>query len=167
MGFFNINYDNLRLQLLPVRWRNDNMKAWTSSLISPVKWLFNFFTANRSNNLYTLAHNSQVVYLQAALNDVFDPDSRGIFIDDGPYEDPLFTYLIPETRPLWLGLVSEAGSTSYPDPQPLYTSTETSLLGVGFIVRVPVSVPFDTDRMKALVNSYRLAGRNLYEIVTY
>ena len=167
MGFFDVNYDVLSVQILPVRLRKEKMKAWIQCLISPVKWLFNLFGINRNNNLYILAHNSQVVYLQAALNDVFDPVGRNIIIVDGPYEDPLFTYLVPEMRPIWLGLASEAGSTAYADPEVLYTNAETSLLGISFIVKVPVAVPFDMARMKALINSYRLPGRNLYQVVTY
>lgn len=167
MGFFDINYDTLRVQLLPVRLRKSVMKAWLRCLVIPVKWLYNLFMTNRENNLYFLAHNSQIVYLEAALNDVFDPISRGIFIEDGPYEDPLFTYLIPEERPLWIGLSSEAGTVAYPVPMALFTDAETSLLGNAFIVNVPSGVTFDADRMKALINRYRLAGRSIYQIVTY
>lgn len=167
MSFFDIDYDMLSTQLLPVRLRNGKMTAWMKCLAAPVKWLYNLFRSNRAGNLYILKHNSQVVYLQAALNDVFDPLTRLIYIDDGPYRDPLFTYLATEEQPLWLGLSSEAGSTPYPDPQILYTSDETSLLGVGFIVKVPLAVSFDIRRMRALINKYRLPGSNTYTIETY
>lgn len=167
MGFFDINYDTLRVQLLPVRLRKSVMKAWLRCLLIPVKWLHNVFMIDRESNLYYLAHNSQIVYLEAVLNDVFDPISRGIFIEDGLYEDPLFTYLIPEERPLWLGLSSESGTVGYTVPIALFTDAETSLLGNAFIVNVPGAVSFDTDRMKALINRYRLAGRSIYQIVIY
>ena len=167
MSFFDIDYDTLTTQLLPVRLRNNKMIAWMKCLVAPVRWLYGVFRSNRAGNLYILKHNSQVVYLQAALNDVFDPLSRLIYIDDGPYRDPLFTYLTTEEHPLWLGLSSEAGTTSYPDPQVLYTSGETSLLGMGFIVKVPLAVSFDMHRMRALINKYRLPGSNNYTIETY
>jgi hypothetical protein len=167
MAFFDINYDLLRTQLLPVRLRTSKTKAWIRCLITPVKWLNNLFQAARQTNLYNLAHNSQVAYMEAVLNDIFDPSARGIFITDGPYEDPLFAYLPTEDRILWLGRISETGSTPYPDPQVLYTNSETSLLGISFIVNVPIAVSFDTGRMRAIIDQYRLSGRNLYTIVTY
>jgi len=167
MSFFDINYNSLLVQLLPVRLRNSKMVAWLTALVSPVKWLYDVFAANRSNNLYLLSHNSQVVYLQAALNDVFDPIGRQIIIVDGPYKDPLFIYLIPETKPLWIGMASETGGSGYPVPQVLYMDMETSLMGIGFIVKIPVSIAFDIARMKALINRYKLPGRNSYQIITY
>ena len=72
MGLFDVNYDSLSYQLLPVRLRKIKSVAWIRSLISPIKWLYNLFGTSRENHLYFLAHNSQVVYLTAALNDRAD-----------------------------------------------------------------------------------------------
>ena len=167
MGFFDINYDSLSKQLIPVRLRKPNTRAWLRALLAPVRWLHARFKANRDATLYSMAHNSQVVYLQAALNDTFDPVGRGIIIEDGPYEDPLFVYLTPELVPLWLGLDSETGTMPFATPATLFTEGETLLMGYAFIVKVPVSVSFDTDRMKALIDKYRIAGRNIYQVTTY
>lgn len=170
MGFFDINYDTLVPQLLPVRLRQPVTKSWLKALISPVKWLYNLFRANRKNDLYFLAHNGQVCFLEAALNDTFDPLIRGIYIDDGPFRDPLFLYLEPEAKPLWVGLVSEEGTTPYPDPEVLYTDSETYTLGVCFIIHVPALVvagpAYSVARLKALVDQFRLPGRTNYSIVT-
>ena len=167
MGFYNIDYNALVWQNLPVRLRKPIQYAWLKCLVSPVKYLLNLFKSNRANNLYLLAHNSQLCFMQAALNDTFDKTGRGIYISDGTFHDPLFIYLVPEDKPLWLGLVSEEGSTTYPDPEVLYTNVETVFLAASFIVNVPVAIAFDTDRMKALIDLYRLPGRNVYTIVTY
>jgi hypothetical protein len=167
MSVFDINYTVLSAQLLPVRLRNITTKTWIKCLITPVRRLYDVFRSNRDTNLYTLAHNSQVVYLQAALNDAFDAESRGILIEDGFFADPLFTYLIPEDDPIFLGLVSESGTTGYTSPAVLYLDSETSLFGVGFVVKVPVAVTFDMDRMQALINKYRLPGRNIYTVIPY
>lgn len=167
MEFFNIDYDVLVWQILPVRLRKPVTYAWLRSLIAPVKWLYSLFYQQRETNLYRLAHNSQVVYLEAVLNDTFDMLGRGIYIADGPFEDPLFTYLVPEDKPIWLGLDTEAGTTTYPSPQILFTDSETSLLGVGFIVMVPASVTFDMARLRAVVDYYRLAGRRQFDVATY
>jgi hypothetical protein len=171
MGFFSINYDSLVTQLLPVRLRQPIMTAWIRALINPVKWLYCMFTTNRNHNLYVLAHSGQVCYLEAVLNDTFDSVLRGIYITDGAFEDPLFLYLDPETKPLWTGLESEAGTTPYPDPEVLYMDSETYSLGICFVVHVPVAVAggsyYSLTRLKALVDAYRLPGRTNYSVITY
>jgi hypothetical protein len=167
MGFFDISYDILRVQLLPVRLRNAKMKAWLRCLIAPIKWLHLQFLRHRKGDVYTLAHTGQVGFLEAVLNDTFDPVARGIMIVDGSYEDPVFTYTIPEASQRWLGLVSEMGATGFTMPLSLYTSGETTLLGDSFIIRVPASVVFDEAHMRALVNKYRIAGKGIYGIVVF
>ena len=171
MGFYDIDFRVLIRTIVPVRLRNNIMLAWLAVLVSPVVWLYDMFKVNRDNDLYDLSHNSQVCYLRAALNDLFDPVSRGILIEDGPFRDPLYLYLVPESKPLWLGLFSEAGSTPYPDPEVLYLDAETALLGISFIVKVPVAIAagagYDVQRLKALVDHFRLPGRRNYSVVTY
>ena len=143
------------------------MQSWLQSLTAPVGQLYDSFSANRNNNIYNLAHNSQVVYLQAVLNDTFDNVSRGIYITDGSIFDPLYTYLVAENQPLWLGLSSEVGSTSYPDPQWLFRNSETTYSGFLFIVMVPSAVVYDVLRMRALIDKFRLPSKSSYQIVTY
>lgn len=122
---------------------------------------------NRGNNLYYLSNNSQVCNLESVLNDVFDPAYRGIYIEDGLYNDPLFTFLFPELKPQWLATQAESGMTDFDSPAVLFTNSETSLLTSAFIVRVPASLSFEPDRMKALINKYRIPGKSVYEIQTY
>lgn len=171
MGFFNIDYDSLVYQLLPVRLRRSVILAWLKCLVSQVKWLYRLFAAYRKNNLYLLAHNGQVCFMEATLNDTFDPVLRGIYITDGSFKDPLFLYLDTEVKPLWLGLASEAGTTSYPDPQVLFTSSETYMLGVCFVVNIPLlvslSTGYDEVRLRALSDLYRLTSRSNYSIEIY
>ena len=167
MPFFDINFQSFVRQLLPVRLRQSKTIRWLQCLITPVIELYHTFSDNRTNNLYILSHNSQVVYLQAALNDVFDPISRRIYIIDGGTSDPLYIYLVAEIQPTWLGLVAEIGSTFYSNPQWLYTNTEAASSVNSFVIRVPVSITFDTYRMKALIDKYRLAGKNIYAIETF
>jgi hypothetical protein len=171
MGFFDINYDALIPQLTPVKLRKPVMTAWLKVLVSPVKWLYDQFKTSRKGNLYTLAHNGQVCYLEAVLNDAFDPIVRGVYVTDGPFRDPLFLYLDAEVKPLWVGLTSEIGITPYPDPEILYTDGETYALGICFIIHVPISVAggpgYDVTRLRALTDKFRLPGRTNYTVVTY
>ena len=167
MTIYDVDFTTLVKQLMPVRLRQSKMVRWLQCLIVPVIELYQYFTANRSNNLYWLGHNGQVVYLQAVLNDIFDPISRRIYIDDGGITDPLFVYLNAETTPLWLGKMSEAGSTWYPDPQWLFTTAETTASGFCFVIKVPTVVVFDTYRLRALVDKYRLPSKANYSIVLF
>ena len=167
MTTFDIDFGKLITQLLPVRLRKQKTMRWLQCLVAPVIELYSLFIANRTTNLYVLGHNSQITYLQAVLNDMFDPISRRIYIDDGTYTDPLFIYLVGENEPVWMGLVTEIGITTYPNPEWLYTESETISSGNCFIVKVPSSIVFDTYRMRGLVDKYRLPGKGSYSIVLF
>ncbi len=175
MSVYDIDYSSSGLPnlLTPVRLRKPVQLAWLQALVSPVAYLKGLFTTNRTNNLYVLSHSGQVCYLQAVLNDVFDPVARGIYITDGPYVDPDFIYLADEDKPLYLDLVSEIGSSVIPapDPVPLYTSLEIYTLGAQFIVMVPVAVTaatgYDIHRLKAIIDKYRLVSKNNYTVQTF
>ena len=100
----------------------------------------------------------------------FDPINRGIYISDGVYVDPVYVYLVPELKPVFIDLASEIGTSVIPAPDPvsLYLDMEI-YAGVGaytFIVNVPVTVTFDMARLRALVDLYKLPGKK-YNVVTY
>jgi hypothetical protein len=76
MGFFDIDYNVKAWQSLPVRLRQAVQYAWLKVLVSPVVYLAGLFKVNRDANLYELAHDGQVCFLEAVLNDTFDPVVR-------------------------------------------------------------------------------------------
>jgi hypothetical protein len=164
--FYDIDFDALIRSLLPVRLRKAVMEHWLRCLVQPVKDVYQWFIANRNANLYTLSHNSQVVYLQAALNDMFDPATRGIYISEVPGTLPVYVYLPAEHHPQWLAVAGETPVT-YSAPMWLYTSAETALSGYDFVVMVPMAVLWEPVRMRALIDKYRLPSRGSYTIVTY
>jgi len=172
MTVFDVDFNVLVRQLLPVRLRQAKTLAWLKSLIAPVKWIHAQFMANRQSNLYLLGHNGQVCFLQAALNDIFDPDNRRIFISDPLFTDPVYTYLVPEEKPVFLGLVSEVGVgvIAAPNPVPLYKTSELyNGGGTSFVINVPSVLsltPGQLARFTALVDRYKLPAR-LYEIVFF
>ena len=169
MGLFDVDYNKLSWQNIPVRLRQSIHFAWLKCLVSPVVYLHGLFTANRANNLYVLSHNSQVCYIEALLNDTFDNTARGIFLSEIEYHDPVYIYKALENKPVYIDLTSEIGTTVIlpPDPVPLYTDAEVSFTAPCFIVNVPLTVSFDITRMRAIIDQYRLAGRNIYQIITY
>lgn len=167
MGFFDVEFDVLRVQLLPVKLRAAIMKAWIKCLLKPLVWLYDKYMANRAANLYYLAHNSQVCYMEAALNDLFDNEDRRIYVGDGPQQSALYIYLASEEKEVYLPLTSELPVTEYEAPVYLYTEGETMEFSDQFIVYYPDGLVFDLDRMKALINKYRLPSKNRYSIEAY
>ena len=167
MPFFDTDYNVLSWQTLPVRLRQSVMYAYAKVCMTAVIYLAGIFKSNRLYNLYMLAHNSQVCFMQGALNDVFDNVLRRITIGDPVYDDPLYVYEADELKPVWVGLVSEEGSTTYPNPEWVYLLSECySGGGAQFIVHVPVGLVYDANRMKALINFYRVPSKNVYIIVS-
>ena len=171
MSYYDTDYFLLIWRQIPTELRDEVLYEWLKALCVPVVTLNGAFLTNRNNNLYRLAHNSQVPYLTAALNDVFDPVDRGIYLTDGPVNLALYEYQDAEEQPVWLGLVSEEGSTPYPDPETLYLDSETVGGGFQFIVNVPVAVEslpnYNEAWMRSVVNEYRLASRGNYEVVYF
>lgn len=102
------------------------------------------------------------------MNDVFDTVLRRIYIADGPFYDPIFTYLVPEGTLSYLALDSELpGSLDYDAPLWMYIDEETSTVGVQFIVFYPEGLIFNVDRMKALIAKYRLPSKREYILEAY
>lgn len=164
---YSIDFTGLVRSLVPVRLRKAVELAWLQCLVHPVREVYERFAQNRGNNIYSLNHNSQVVYLQAALNDTFDSMARRIYITDAQIADPLFTYLIAENQPVWLGLGSEAGATTYPCPQWLFTAAEAGASGYVFIIMIPAAVAYEPVRLHALVDKYRLPSKGNYGVVVF
>ncbi len=169
MGIFDINFQRKIKHSLPVRLRKKRHLAWLLTTAAPVIYLYGLFIANREKNNYKLTHNGQVCKLEAVLNDAFDPIDRGIYISDPDYIDPVYTFLDSEESPVYIDLDAEIGTAVIddPDPAPLYTEAEILVLATCFIVNVPVAVVYDEDRMRALIDDYRLVGRRNYTIVTF
>lgn len=168
MPFYIVDYNADAWNNLPVRLRQSIMYAWLKVLIKPIIDLAALFGNNRAINLYILAHNSQVCYMEAALNDTFDDSGRGIYISDPVYADAIYLFEDAELKPVYMAMDAELPVVGYEAPVYAFQDGEAySGLGVQFIVNVPVAVVFDTDRMKALIDYYRLPSKNNYSIVTF
>lgn len=165
LRYFQVDFNRLLQLLMPVRLRKPIHIAWLCALLQPVRQLYLMFSFWRDTNLYTLKHNSQVVYLKAAINDMFDATERRIYILDGSLSDPLFVYLTAENTPLYLGLPGEA-ALYYSNPQWLYTRAEASFSDYDFIVVLPMGLVYDTVRLNALIDKYRLPSKPNYNIIS-
>jgi hypothetical protein len=167
MAFWDINYDFLGRQLLPVRQRKERAKAWIKVLLSPIVWLYNRYMANRAANLYHLGITSQVCYMEKVLNDTFDNVDRRIRIVDGVSEEITHVYLDAELRPVYVALDSELPVSAYDAPIWIYTDIETEESGWQFVVEYPTGLVFDMVRLRALVDRYRLPSKSTYLVRSY
>ncbi len=155
-NIFELDYDRLLIFLLPTFLRKSKMICWLKSALSPVKVIYSEFQKNRNDNLYKLAHNSQVCYLRKALKDAFDLSLRRIYITDGNRCIRQYIYTNPEQKPVYFGTLSLRSATDYADT------------GVDFRVILPKGFNLSSEvyyRLKALTDFYKLASkRYLIEI---
>jgi hypothetical protein len=165
MSVFDIDFNELVKQLVPVRLRRPKTMRWLRCLMVPIAELHATFASNRRDNLYWARHNTQVVYLQAVLNDTFDPSLRGIYITDGNTTDPVYIFLKPEDHPRQLPLAAEAAI--YGNPLWLYTAAECAGSEFCFVVKVPTALTYDLVRLRALTDKYRLPGKGNYSVEAY
>jgi hypothetical protein len=157
MSVFDVDFDKTIWENLPVNERTPVRYAWLKALAASSKYIYGAFTVNRANNLYILDHD--------ALNDTFDMTLRRIYISDPAYFDPLYVYEDAEDKLVYAYLDSEIGGGVV--PLYLYTDAEVAGATAMFIVNVPHTLVYDVNRMKALIDLYRLPGRNIYLIVGY
>ena len=161
MNIFNIDFRILIQLILPLRKRKPLRRAWLYALISQVVYLYNLFSTRRTERLYNLAHNTQVVYMQSLLNDRFDNTLRRIFISDTPNISPKFTFTVPEQKYLHLFTAAENNN------QTLFTNAEIAHAGNGFIVNIPASLHIDYALLTALIDAFRLPSKNNYSFQTF
>lgn len=165
MGLFDIDYDKGVWLNLPVGLRGGVVYSYLKALVSPLKWVYNLFNGYKTGVLYNLAHNGQVCYLEAVLNDTFDNDLRRITITDGPYKDAIPTFLRVEDKPVAVHTRAEN------NPVALFTRAEGALAGVQFYVNIPTAATlqpgYSALRVKSVVNQYRLVSKSNYELIIF
>ncbi len=158
---FNIDWNILTRRILPTIFRQPKWQDWAMVLVRGLKDIHTAFLQFRADTTYWLYFNGQIIYLEHVLNDQFDPTSRGIYIEN--LADIQYDYLhnsIEQRTPVYLDNKSENKPFDYFVNQSEYDTHVT------FTVWVPVSVTFDQNKMKAIVNKYRIAGKT-YDIKTY
>ena len=150
--WFNVNWKKLAVLLTPTFLRGKKMMAWLELIIEGVNQVHYQWLQLRKNNIYNLAHNSQVCYLRAALNDRFDNEQRRITILDGNKYSRKYVYTDAEQKPKFLGTILIHGDEDYQDT------------GVDFIVSVPNDIFFSEAEMTSLIDFYKLASKR-YKII--
>lgn len=153
MKLFQINFNNLTIQLLPTFMRQPVVMAFVRAAMQPVFTLVDRFNISRNNNIYNLQHNGQRCYLRSMLNDAFDPDQRRITIDDTIAYDWLYIYPESADQPLWL------------ETRLIASLQYTGIEGTDFTVFCNGACSVGSrPQMVALLNYYKLAGKR-YSII--
>ncbi|OSZ79262.1 hypothetical protein CAP35_13695 [Chitinophagaceae bacterium IBVUCB1] len=153
MKWFNIDYNILPKLLIKKVWQEPKRMAGIAAILWPVRMLYNAFIVFFNNIIYELAHTSQVVYIEAVLNDRFDAGLRRIKIIDAPLVAPISLFRNIEQRPLYIRRNTENA------PKWLRVYKEMFPSGIQFTIEIPVSITYDEKELIALVRKYCLPGR--------
>ncbi len=148
--------------LLLISLRKAFVRAWLGALITPIKELHEQFLNYRDYSLYRVRHNSQIVYMEAVLNDYFDQFERRIRIQNVEFKDPVYFYEPEENREVWF-YEPEDNKPVY-----FYESDDLAGDGVDFVVCVPPALKPLTrsateallTRMKGQIDYYKLYSKN-------
>ena len=152
---FNIDFDKIIELLLPIALRRPRLKAYLKAVSKPLKQLYNTFTAYRLHVLQSITHTGQVMYIEHLLNDLYDPLSRNIYLDDSTdarLDDYLFNAAEGQDV-MYLFNDSEEEEAEY-----VYNSSEYDAIN-DFIVKVPSHLYAHILSIKATIDNYRQAGK--------
>lgn len=154
MPFFNVNWSRFAVQTLPTALRKTKVVQFVLALYEPIKDSYNGFVQFMDEQLYDARINGQVIKLERVLNDTFDPIDRRIYITDGLYYDAPTFYEEWKNMPV---IFYAEGDTR----NPVFWTTDVlnNRVSVNFYVNVPAAIFFDSARMRALVNKYKILGR--------
>ncbi len=159
-NIYRINWARLAAQCLPIDLRKVSMLRFIIALLEPIKTVYFVFLQLRKDQLYEAEINGQTINLERVLNDKFDAVERRIYITDGEYYTP------PTYYDDWKNLPVNYYETGNPDNAIFYsTSALDNRVSFNFFVHVPTEVFFEKQRIRALVNLYKVFGRTFDIII--
>lgn len=156
MSKYDVKFKRLALLLLPTFLRRPLIAAVAYASVIPVQYLYLRFIRWKQDTDYRLNNNGQVCYLRAVLNDMFDPGLRRITISDTVdnigfitvhHRDENLEKLLPRRESGRVLIVNRRGFSG--------------VSAYDFWVNVPLALygEVDTDRIRAVVNQYKLASK--------
>ena len=155
---YEVNWSNIIRDITPPRIYKKGIVAWISVLVTSVQNVWSWFKSFTDDTDYDLKHNGQVVYLEAALNDAFDPSGRGIYITNSGGNEIIPLFPDNDLKELELQPDSDFSNmvTLFPDSE--YEGGEYD-----FIVNVPFALTQgETYRMQSILDKYKLASKRYY-----
>lgn len=147
--WYKFNIGKIPQLLLPGILQLPLVYAMLHTILKPIRTIYEDWSIFRNANVYAMAHNGQVCYMEGALNDRFDPDLRRIYINPtGENHNATYIFTHGEQRPTYLGKIF------------IRTRLELGDTGVDFIVNVPASIAqLSNFELRALIDFYRLGGK--------
>ena len=157
---YDVNFKRLALLLLPTFRRRPLLAALAYAAVSPLQWLHTRFILWKRESDYRLEHNGQVCYLRGLLNDLFDPIDRRITVTE---EVSNVGNIVLHRREVQRAVRLPARGSGR--MVVLNRRGYGGVSGYDFWVNIPVALldEIDTDRARAVVDSYKLASKR-YQI---
>ena len=156
---FTIDYNRLVVLLLPTFLRRPVLFGLLRASVSPLISLYDSFCMAREEHNYRLAHNGQVCYLRACLNDHFK-SRMGTFDIITVERVGEWLYAVTETGERISVAISEDNADEAENVPIVYNELTLNSEQNEFIVSVPADI-YDTslEEVKALVNQYKLISK--------
>lgn len=149
-----LNFKSLVRWLVPQEIHFIDLLAFLDAVVSEIKVAYDKFLLQRDSFIYYLTITPQVCYLEKLLNNRYDYFERRIYITDGQSFDAVYLYQTAESKPIFTYKKSE---TSAPKVY-LYKKSETGNDADDFVVNVPIALVYSTSELRALVDTFKLAG---------
>lgn len=161
---FLIDWKRFINDFLPPLKRRQRFKDWMDAMLSQARELNKQFAELAAQIRYDMQFDGTVISLETLLNEAFA--TTGIYISDANANSKkVYIYTEPENMPLVVYTMAEYEAD--PNLPRIYLHTYGEYqAGNSFVVNVPVSLVFDENRMRALIDKYRAAGKT-YTIVKY
>ena len=151
----NYNPDILKIvsQIIPRVLRKDRFAAIIFALLKPLQDLNDIFSAWADKIKVKLIYNSQTIYLEKILNDLFDSTLRRIeVITTIRSLEIMMTNLTEGLTPIYIFNASEGISEPY-----IFNGSES--FDYDFEVRIPSELSALSDRITAQVNDLKLSEK--------
>ena len=149
---YNINISTMCEMLIPRVLRKPRIKAFIKSIIAPIQTLNDQFNTWSLSVRRKLSYNSQVIYLEKLLNDIFDNTSRRIYVQTTNQSIDLELYNTEE------GIVKQYISNASESSESIYIFNNDEVISYDFIVYIPLDIITQSTRVSGFVNSLKLAG---------
>jgi hypothetical protein len=160
-NIYTASFSKLATWLTPVPLRQPKLLAFVKALIDgSIGAVYNRFIIYANTVDYNLYINSQVCFMEKALNDKYDIADRGIYITDGEAFDAVPLYLKAENKFIVQNLKADGPEVV------LYTKAETAAFTTDFVVYVPVTLTVDFTELSVFVSSIKLPSKT-FALKTY
>lgn len=141
---------------LPINKRKFLNIAFLKFLSVPIRRILQEYYDYREKNELLIHMNGQVIYIEHILNHYFDPVNESIYISDAAQvEEGVTLYNKAEGNEKTI-LYNDAENE-----EETYFFNLTELQNwPNFIINIPSAVSFNEEQLRALVNRYKMAGKN-------